>query len=144
MADLTLADAFSKKTRSRIMASVKGRDTTPERLVRSKLFDEGFRYRLHRKDLPGTPDIVLPRYRTIVFVNGCFWHSHDCPEGRRIPQTRTGYWKAKFDRNKARDLDNQISLESAGWKVFVIWTCQLEADLVRVLAYLKMKRSLSS
>ena len=136
-----MADTVSKEMRSKIMAAVKGRDTAPELLVRSKLFSEGFRYRLHRRSLPGTPDIVLPRYRTIVFVNGCFWHGHDCPEGRRIPRTRTNYWRAKLDGNIARDRENQRALRLAGWKVFIVWTCEIELEMEAVLTYLKKNRS---
>ena len=127
-----MVDKVSKDVRSRMMAAVKARDTNPEKLVRSMLFHEGFRFRLHRRDLPGNPDIVLPRYRTIVFVQGCFWHGHDCRKGRRRPQTRPEFWNAKLDGNIARDRTNQAALFSMGWKVFTIWTCQTEIDTKRV------------
>ena len=122
------------------MAAVKGRDTQPEKLVRSKLFADGFRFRLHRRDLPGNPDIVLPRYRTIVFVHGCFWHGHNCRKGLRRPKTRAEFWNVKLDSNIARDHANQVALKIAGWRVFIIWTCQIEADTQGVLAYLRKQR----
>ena len=135
-----MADKVSQDVRSRMMAAVKGRDTSPEKLVRSMLFREGFRFRLHRRDLPGNPDIVLPRYHVIVFVHGCFWHGHNCRKGRQRPQTRPEFWNAKLDGNMARDRANQAALTSMGWKVFAVWTCQIEADTRRVLAYLKRRR----
>ena len=85
--------------------------------VRSKLFNDGFRYRLHKKNLPGTPDIVLPRFRTAVFVNGCFWHGHECRKGQAIPQTRTEFWKSKIEDNVARDRANQRALKKRNWNV---------------------------
>ena len=135
-----MADTVSKEVRSRMMAAIHGRDTIPELFVRSRLFQEGFRFRLHRQDLPGTPDIVLPQYRTVVFVNGCFWHGHDCPEGRVVPKTRTEFWKAKLTGNVVRDRTNQSKLELLNWKVFVIWTCQIESDTERVLDDLREQR----
>ena len=123
-----------------MMAAVKGRDTGPEKLVRSMLFREGFRYRLHKRDLPGNPDIVLPRYRTIIFVHGCFWHGHDCRKGQQRPQTRPDFWNAKLDGNIARDRTNQAALTAKGWKVFAVWTCQTVTDTTRVLTYLKRRR----
>ena len=124
-----------------MMAAVKGRDTTPEKFVRSLLFREGFRFRLHRRDLPGNPDIVLPRYRTIVFVHGCFWHGHDCRKGRQRPRTRPEFWNPKLDGKLARDRANQAALKSMGWKHFVVWTCRTEADTKRVLAHLRRQRN---
>jgi DNA mismatch endonuclease (patch repair protein) len=100
----------------------------------------GFRYRLHRRDLPGNPDIVLPRYRTAIFVHGCFWHGHACRRGLQRPETRREFWNAKLDGNIARDQANQAALRDTGWTVFVIWTCQLEADTSRVLAFLRQQR----
>ena len=123
-----------------MMAAVKGRNTGPEKLVRSMLFRQGFRYRLHRRDLPGNPDIVLPRYRKIVFVHGCFWHGHGCRKGRQRPQTRPEFWNAKLDGNIARDRSNQAALTAMGWNVFTVWTCQTEADTRCVLAYLRRQR----
>ncbi len=123
-----------------MMAAVKSRDTVPEKFVRSMLFREGFRFRLHRRNFPGKPDIVLSRYRTIVFVHGCFWHGHDCRKGQNRPKTRVEFWNAKLDGNIARDLANQAALTSMGWKVFIVWTCETETDTRRVLAYLRTQR----
>jgi DNA mismatch endonuclease (patch repair protein) len=124
-----------------MMAAVKGRNTAPELHVRSVLFARGFRFRLHRRDLPGNPDIVLPRYRTAIFVHGCFWHGHQCPKGKQRPQTRPEFWNAKLDRNIVRDQAAQASLQEAGWRVFIVWTCQIEEDCSRAIAYLTRKRA---
>jgi DNA mismatch endonuclease, patch repair protein len=118
-----MADIFSKAERSRIMAAVKGADTTPELVVRRVVHRMGFRYRLHVRTLPGTPDLVFPRLRKAVFVSGCFWHMHDC--GRcRIPTARRRYWVAKLERNAARDKRVLRELRRADWGVLVIWECQ--------------------
>lgn len=122
------------------MAAVKGQNTIPEKAVRSALFREGFRYRIHKKELPGNPDIVLPRYRTVVFVHGCFWHGHDCRKGRQRPKTRTEFWNTKLDKNIARDKANRAALEARGWKVFTVWTCSIEPHTEHVLEYLREKR----
>lgn len=106
------------------MRKVKAKDTAPEKTVRSLLHAMGYRFRLHRKDLPGTPDIVLPSRRIAIFVHGCFWHGHDCPRGSRTPKTNTEYWTAKIDRNKQRDQAAQNSLRASGWTPHVIWECQ--------------------
>lgn len=107
------------------MRRVKSRDTTPERKVRSLLHLLGYRFRLHRKDMPGKPDIILPRYRTVIFVHGCFWHRHaGCPRAA-MPQTRTAYWTRKLERNATRDAENQQVLTSQGWRVIVVWECEL-------------------
>jgi DNA mismatch endonuclease (patch repair protein) len=136
-----MTDKVSREVRSRMMAAVKGRNTGPEKHVRSVLFRKGFRYRLHRKDLPGKPDIALPRYRIAIFVHGCFWHGHDCPKGRHRPATRRAFWDAKLDGNIARDRANQAALEEAGWTVSVLWTCQLEDDLSQLLSLLSQHRA---
>jgi DNA mismatch endonuclease (patch repair protein) len=106
------------------MARVKNKNTAPELLVRRALHKRGYRFRLHRRDLPGNPDIVLPRYRTVIFVHGCFWHGHDCARGKR-PATRTEFWDEKLDRNIERDRLNQAALKLLGWTVIVIWECDL-------------------
>lgn len=112
------------EARSRIMAAVKGADTKPEMLVRRFLHAAGLRYSLHRKDLPGKPDIVLRRHRTCVFVNGCFWHGHDCKAGR-LPSTRVDFWTAKIGANRDRDARVTRALRDAGWRVLVVWECDL-------------------
>jgi DNA mismatch endonuclease (patch repair protein) len=111
--------------RSRIMAAIRGKDTKPEMAVRRHLHACGLRYGLHRKDLPGRPDLVLPRHRAVVFVHGCFWHGHDCKAGR-LPKTRTEWWKAKIDRNRERDAGSKASLERMDWRVFEVWECGLK------------------
>lgn len=107
------------------MAQVKGRDTKPEKAVRALLHSMGYRFRLQRKDLPGKPDIVLPKYRTAIFVHGCYWHRHDCPNGQRIPKSRLDFWLPKLESNRERDRKNQALLCEQGWNVLVIWECQL-------------------
>ena len=122
------------------MATVKNKDTNPELIVRSHLFRAGYRYRLHAKALPGSPDIVLPRYRAAVFVHGCFWHGHTCSRGRR-PQTNCDFWDSKLNQNIARDKGNQEALAQAEWRVFVVWTCQIDHDTDQLLTYLDEQRN---
>lgn len=134
-----MADTVNPTVRSRMMATVRGRDTRPEMFVRRALHAAGFRYRLHRKDLPGRPDVVLPRHRLAIFVHGCFWHGHDCRRGRR-PTSNTGFWDAKLARNVERDGEAQEALKAAGWTVEIIWECSLTAGVERVLARLNGAR----
>ncbi len=108
------------------MRAVKGVDTAPEMTVRRLIHGMGFRFRLHRKDLPGKPDIVLPRLHRVIFVNGCFWHGHDCARGARAPKANAEYWSAKIARNSERDAANIAALEAKGWRAEVIWECQLK------------------
>jgi DNA mismatch endonuclease (patch repair protein) len=111
------------------MRRVKGRDTGPEMTVRRALTGLGARYRLHRKDLPGAPDVVLPGRRLALFVHGCFWHGHDCARGARVPKQNREYWLAKVGRNRGRDAAAREALEAAGWRVETIWECEMkEAD----------------
>lgn len=112
--------------RSRIMSCIKSKNTKPEIIVRSYLHGMGLRFSLHRKDLPGKPDIVLPRYNTCVFVNGCFWHKHNCKRGRKVPKTNTQFWIDKFAANRKRDAKNRRDLRRLGWNVETIWECQIE------------------
>lgn len=119
-----MVDTLSPAERSERMARIKGRDTKPEIWVRRALHAFGYRFRLHRRDLPGRPDIVLPKYRTVVFVHGCFWHAHTCQKGR-IPGTRSAFWEAKFEGNEKRDARNMRALRAAGWRVLTIWECGL-------------------
>lgn len=107
------------------MAAIRGRDTTPELRVRRLLHLLGYRFRLHRRDLPGSPDIVLPRYRTVIFVHGCFWHRHPDCRYTTTPKTRTDFWAAKFQKNMERDARQQSDLRSAGWTVVIVWECEL-------------------
>lgn len=111
--------------RSAIMRAVKGRDTKPEIVVRKLLHALGYRFRLHRGDVPGTPDIVFLGRRKAVFVNGCFWHGHDCRRGARKPKANAAYWEAKIERNKVRDQRVRADLEALGWRSETIWECEL-------------------
>jgi len=106
------------------MARIRGKDTKPELIVRRLAHAAGYRYRLHRRDLPGCPDLVFPRYRKIIFVHGCFWHRHSCRKGRSTPRTRRRFWKKKFDENRERDRRNRRALRRQGWQVLVVWECQ--------------------
>lgn len=115
----------SPETRRRIMQAVKSKDTAPEMLVRRLLHSRGYRYRLHRKDLPGCPDLVFVSRCKLIFVHGCFWHGHNCERGARIPKSNVEYWSAKIERNRARDRSAVIALSDAGWSVLVIWECNL-------------------
>jgi DNA mismatch endonuclease, patch repair protein len=105
------------------MSRVKNRDTHPEILVRSLLHRMGYRFRLHRNDLPGKPDIVLPKFRSVIFVHGCFWHGHGCPKGKR-PSSNVDFWNSKLDGNIDRDKSNQESLRHLGWNVLTVWECE--------------------
>jgi DNA mismatch endonuclease (patch repair protein) len=123
-------DVFDAVQRSAVMRRVKGRNTTPEMKVRRALTRLGARYRLHRKDLPGSPDIVLPGRRLAIFVHGCFWHGHDCARGARVPKQNRDYWMAKVGRNRARDAAASEALAALGWRVETIWECDLKDDAV--------------
>ncbi|MBO9712470.1 very short patch repair endonuclease [Sphingomonas sp.] len=130
-----MADIVSKETRSRMMAQVRNKNTKPEMRVRRALHAAGFRFRLHRRDLAGRPDVVLPKYRTAVFVHGCFWHGHDCPRGKR-PSSNAAFWAAKIETNIARDLAAVERLSAAGWRVETIWECDLEEKTRTLIARL--------
>ncbi len=108
------------------MSCIKGKNTKPEEIVRKYLFSQGFRYRKNDKRLPGTPDIVLPKYRTVIFVNGCFWHGHQGCRYFVVPKTNTDFWMNKIDTNRIRDQKKISELEAMGWKVIVIWECELK------------------
>ena len=117
-----MPDIVDPKTRSRIMSGIRGRDTRLELLIRRALHAKGFRYRLHAKNIPGRPDIVFPKFRSVVFVHGCFWHGHDCPLFH-LPGTRTEFWKAKIERNRKRDDEVAIMLAESDWRHLVVWEC---------------------
>jgi len=127
-------DQPPSEARSRIMRAVKSQDTAPEMIVRRMAHAMGKRYRLHRNDLPGKPDLTFPRLRKIIFVHGCFWHGHDCKRGARQPKTNAAYWIKKISRNKERDAQTQETLRALGWDVLVIWECQTkERDQLQAL-----------
>ena len=119
-----MADVHTPEQRSRNMAAVRSRNTKPELRVRSVLHAMGFRYRLHRSDLPGKPDLVLPRYNTVVFVHGCFWHCHTCRYGRPKPATNAQFWEDKRRGNVLRDKRNRQALRRAGWSILTVWECE--------------------
>ncbi len=118
-----MADIVSPEKRSEMMSGIRGKDTKPEIVVRRLLHRLGYRFRLHRKDLPGRPDIVLPKWRTVIFVNGCYWHGHEDCHLFRTPKTRTEFWINKIESNQARDQRNYCALGEAGWRVLIIWEC---------------------
>jgi DNA mismatch endonuclease (patch repair protein) len=125
-------DIWSKQKRSEVMSHIRSKNTKPELAVRSMLHRNGFRFRVHRRDLPGCPDIVLPKYRAVVFVHGCFWHLHEgCRDGT-VPKTQHEKWKAKLERNVERDKLHYDCLKNAGWKVLVLWECEIEKDIERI------------
>lgn len=121
-------DVHDKATRSYNMSQIKGKNTKPEMLVRKFLFSKGYRYRLHVKNLPGKPDIVLPKYKTVIFINGCFWHGHENCKYFVIPKTRTEWWINKINSNKQKDGENFLSLSGSGWKIVTIFECELKGD----------------
>ena len=120
-----MADTISKERRSWNMSRIRGKDTRPELIVRSTLHRMGYRFRLHRKDLPGKPDIILPKYRTVIFVHGCYWHRHKNCKLAYTPKSRTEFWRTKFQGTMERDKRNQLELKKLGWKVVVIWECEI-------------------
>ena len=136
-----MTDTVTQAKRSQIMARVRSKNTGPEVKVRQALHAAGFRFRLHLKSLPGSPDIVLPKYRTAVFVNGCLWHWHGC-KSSRMPSTNKLYWENKIQRNVERDRNNTISLKSCGWHIETIWGCQLELGIRDALGRLEERRSI--
>ncbi len=121
-----MADVHDKATRSYNMSRIRNKDTKPEILVRKFLFANGFRYRLNDKKLPGKPDIVLPKYKTVIFVNGCFWHGHENCKYFKLPATRTEWWKEKIEGNIKNDITKHALLREAGYKVMVIWECEVK------------------
>jgi len=118
-------DIFTRAKRSQVMSLVRSKDTVPELKVRSALHTLGFRFRLHRKDLPGCPDIVFPMYHTVVFVHGCFWHQHKGCRKAKLPKQNASFWAAKLRRNAQRDVEVQKQLKALGWRVVVVWECEL-------------------
>ena len=134
-------DVFSKEKRSEVMSRIKGKDTKLEVKVRSRLFKDGYRFRKNDKRYPGKPDILLPRYKTAIFINGCFWHNHANCNYAYIPKTRRKFWTEKFKKNKERDKKNLRLLKKMGWKVIIVWECQLKRNFESSLSKLKSKLS---
>ena len=121
-----MADVHGKSARSYNMSQIRSRDTKPELLVRKFLFANGFRYRLHVKNLPGKPDIVLPKYKTVILVNGCFWHGHENCKYFKFPETRAEWWREKIEKNKQNDKIKQAKLLDMGYRVIVVWECEIK------------------
>jgi DNA mismatch endonuclease, patch repair protein len=134
------ADIFSVKKRSEIMSKVRSKNTKPEIVVRKLLHHLGFRFRLHKKELPGKPDIVLPKYKTVVFVNGCFWHQHEGCKKSKLPKSNRVFWVDKLSNNIKRDKKNICALEDLGWQVIIVWECELkDLDFVEKMLVEKIK-----
>lgn len=123
-----MADVHSKETRSYNMSRIRSKDTKPEMLVRKFLHKNGFRYRLHVKDMPGKPDIVLPKYKTVIFIHGCFWHGHEGCKYASLPTTRTEWWQEKIGRNIQNDIKAEAALKAANWNTITIWQCELKNE----------------
>ena len=123
-----MEEVKTDRDRSRIMRAVKSKDTTPEIAVRRLVHSLGYRYRLHRRELPGKPDLVFAPRKKVIFVHGCFWHGHDCKRGARIPKSNTNYWRQKISRNRERDAVTLHKLKTSGWDVLVIWECEVRDD----------------
>ena len=127
-----MPDVFDPEKRHEIMQSVKTKNTAPEIKLRSLLHRNGFRFRVNRRDLPGKPDIVLPKYKAVIFVHGCFWHGHDCRRGQR-PQTNIDFWNQKINKNMDRDKNDISLLKKLGWRVLVVWECEIKKKNEEVL-----------
>lgn len=127
-----MVDIVKRAVRSRMMAGIRAKNTKPEMLVRRMLFAEGFRFCLHRRDLPGKPDIVLPKYRTAIFVHGCFWHAHDRCRYFRIPSSNTAFWSRKINGNVSRDRVVRQDLLNSGWRVLIVWECATKTEKSRL------------
>lgn len=135
-----MVDVVDSATRSRMMAGIRGKNTKPEILVRSYLHRSGLRFRIHVKDLPGKPDVVLPKYKTVIFVHGCFWHSHPRCKFAAVPASNVEFWKQKLDVNRQRDQRNKRSLKALGWRVLTIWECRMdERHLSALIRKIKAK-----
>jgi DNA mismatch endonuclease (patch repair protein) len=132
-----MSDVVTPEKRSRMMSGIRGKNTRPELVVRSGLFASGFRFRLHRRDLPGSPDLVLAKWKAVIFINGCFWHAHPGCRYFRIPKSRRAFWSAKLEGNRARDVAAVTTLIDHGWKVVTVWECALRANISATLEHLE-------
>lgn len=139
-----MTDVLTSEQRSRCMAAVKGKDTKPEMIVRKYLFSRGLRFRVQVRKLPGTPDIVLPKYKTVIFVNGCFWHGHEGCKYFRLPKSNVEFWKEKIERNIERDKESELALLDLGWKVIRVWECELRDKSNRENTLNKIYNSITS
>ena len=139
-----MADVLDPKQRSQMMSLIKGKDTKPEMVIRKYLFSKGLRYRLHNKKLSGKPDIVLKKYKTVVFINGCFWHGHKDCKYFKMPKSNEFFWEQKINRNRARDIANEFVLQTEGWKVIRIWECELKKVKDREITLEKLYQEITS
>lgn len=139
MPDQSNSDPLTAEERSNLMSRINSTETEPEQLTRSLLHRAGYRFRKNVSDLPGTPDVVLPKYDTVIFVHGCYWHRHDCRKGRSMPSTNTEFWKEKFERNVERDAENEKDLQELGWQVLTVWECDLNDNPVEAVEELMTK-----
>ena len=126
-------DKVTQEVRSRMMSGIKGKNTIPEMEIRQALHKLGFRYQLHRRDLPGTPDMVFPKYKTVLFVNGCFWHRHGC-KFTTVPKSNSDFWLRKFSQNIERDQRSLAALHYLGWSAIILWECEIKADMESCIA----------
>lgn len=138
-----MADIFSISKRSQIMASISGKETKPEIAVRSYLFKQGFRFRKNVKNLPGKPDIVLPKYKTVVFIHGCFWHGHKNCNKATLPTSNIKFWQAKITANISRDAKAQKDLKKLGWRMIIIWECNIKNKVIFDNTMRKLTKSIS-
>lgn len=138
-----MPDIYSKKKRSEIMSKISSKETKPEIIVRKFLFSNGFRYRKNDRRYPGTPDMVLPKYKVIIFINGCFWHGHKCKAGK-LPKTNRNVWEKKINNNTLRDKKNKLKLEKSGWKVLVVWQCELKKNDKKNLTLDKLIKNITN
>lgn len=138
-----MSDIYSKEKRSNIMSKISGKETKPEIIVRKYLFAQGFRYRKNDGRYPGTPDIVLPKYNTIIFVHGCFWHGHDCKAGK-LPDTRKEFWRNKISNNQQRDLQNRKKLVKDGWNILTVWECEIKNKSDRLARLEELTRQIKN
>jgi DNA mismatch endonuclease (patch repair protein) len=129
-----MSDIYTDEKRSQIMSKISGKNTKPEIIIRKIAHKLGYRFRLHRKDLPGKPDLVFPKYKKVIFVNGCFWHGHSTCSRSKLPTTRHEFWKEKIESNKRRDKSNKIKLKKMGWDYLVIWQCEIKKSTKGELA----------
>ena len=127
-------DIYSKQKRSQIMSKISGKNTKPEIIIRKIAHNLGYRFRLHKKDLPGTPDLAFPKYKKVIFVNGCFWHGHSKCSRSKLPTTRKKFWKEKIAGNKKRDKASKIKLKNLGWDYLVIWQCEIQKSNYDLIA----------
>lgn len=139
-----MSDIYSIRKRSEIMSKISGDETKPEILVRKYLFSKGFRFRKNDKRYPGKPDIVLPKYKTSVFIHGCFWHGHKGCKYSKLPDTRKGVWKEKIEANVSRDKKNYDKLEKSGWRIIIVWQCDINSKQKRENRFKKLENEILS